>query len=241
MWRDQKMTKKSQFVCYVCNHYFLQMFFILFFSDFNWFLIENKYMVDIWYPKIYIANSVTTQSLVSHTDATILNQLWYNYLSNTLRYSVIFVAKVSCKLDFQSFPFDNHECDLLLRNWNGASYWIVLKSPTIYGLDDNGNDIEGKHFNITMTGNNKLDYRFWFESLPTTEYQDNGLKYSETGIKMIFERTQKSQIKIFGGYHETTAIFSILSLISFFIQPEVVPGRMEMLIILYLIQINRYS
>ena len=134
--------------------------------------------------------------MVSHTDATTLNSLWYNYLSPTpIRYNVIFVAKVSCKLDFQSFPFDNHECDLLLRNWNGASYWIVLKSPTIYGLDDNGNDIEGKHFNITMTGNNKLDYRFRFESLPTTEYQDNGLKYSETGIKMIFKELRKAKLK----------------------------------------------
>ena len=197
-------------------------------------------MVDIWYPKIYIANSVTIQSLVSNTDATILNDLWYNYLSHTLRYNVIFVAKVSCKLDFQSFPFDNHECDLILRNWSGASYRIVLKSPTIYGLDEDGKEIAGKYFNITTNSNNKLDYKFQFESLPMAEYQDREFKFSETGIKMIFERTQKSQTKIFGGYHATTAIFAVLSLISFFIQPEVVPGRMGMLIILYLIQINMY-
>ena len=195
----------------------------------------------MWYPKIYIANSVTVQSLVSHTDETTLNSLWYNYLSPTpIRYNVIFVAKVSCKLDFQSFPFDNHKCDLILRNWNGASYRTVLKSPTIYGLDENGKEIEGKYFNITTTGNHKLDYKFQFESLPTAEYQDNGYKYSETRIKMIFERTEKSRTKIFGGYHATTAIFAILSLLSFFIQPEVVPGRMGMLIILYLIQINMY-
>ena len=42
------------------------------------------------------------------------------------------------------------------------------------------------------------------------EYQDKGFKFSETGIKMIFERTQKSQTKIFGGYHATTAIFAVL-------------------------------
>ena len=39
----------------------------------------------------------------------------------------------------------------------------------------------------------------------------------------------------------TTAIFAILSLLSFSIQPDIVPGRMGMLIILYLIQINTYN
>ena len=197
-------------------------------------------MLDIWYPKIYIANSITIQSLVSHRNPKMLNSLWYSYPTKSLRYSVIFVTKVSCKLDFQSFPFDNHKCDLILKNWVGGSYRIVLKSPSIYGLDKNGQEVEGKYFNITTTGNNRLNYKFRFESLPTTEFQDDGHTYSETRIKMIFERTEKSRTKIFGGYHATTAIFSILSLISFFIQPEVVPGRMGMLIILYLIQINMY-
>ena len=195
-------------------------------------------MLDIWYPKIYIANSITIQSLVSHRNSKMLNSLWYSYPTKYLRYSVIFVTKVSCKLDFQTFPFDNHECDLILKNWVGGSYRIVLKSPSIYGLDENGQEVEGKYFNIT--GNNRLNYKFRFESLPTTEFQDDGHKYSETRIKMIFERTEKSRTKIFGGYHATTAIFSILSLISFFIHPEVVPGRMGMLIMLYLIQINMY-
>ena len=197
-------------------------------------------MVDIWYPRIYVGNSVTIQSLVSHSNPKILKSLWYHYQNHTVRYSVIFITKVSCKLDFRTFPFDYHKCDLILKNWVGGSYRVVLKSPSIYGLDENRNEVEGKYSNVTLTGNNRLNYKFRFESLPTTEFQDDGHKYSETRIKMIFERTEKSRTKIFGGYHATTAIFSILSLISFFIQPEVVPGRMGMLIILYLIQINMY-
>ena len=232
------MTKKSKFVWYLCNHYFYN--FYTFFSNINWFLIEKEDMEDIWYPEIYIANSVTVQILISHTDPKIINRLWYHYPNHTLRYSGIFVTKVSCKLDFQSFPFDNHECDLILRNWIGGSHRITLKSPSIYGFDENGKEVKRKYFNMTTTGTNRLNYKFQFESLPTTELQDDGYKYSETRIKMIFERTEKSRTKIFGGYHATTAIFSILSMISFFIQPEAVPGRMGMLIMLYLIQINMY-
>ena len=72
-------------------------------------------------------------------------------------------------------------------------------------------------------------------------FLDDGNEYSQTQIKMTFKRTGKSRTKIFGGYHATTAIFALLSLLSFFIQPDAVPGRMGMLIMLYLIQINAYK
>ena len=56
-----------------------------------------------------------------------------------------------------------------------------------------------------------------------------------------FKRTKRSRNRIFTRFHVTTAIFAILSLLSFSIQPDVVPGRMGMLIMLYLIQINTYN
>ena len=60
-------------------------------------------------------------------------------------------------------------------------------------------------------------------------------------VKLEFERTKRSRNRIFTGYHVTTAIFAILSLLSFSIQTDTVPGRMGMLITLYLIQINTYN
>ena len=39
----------------------------------------------------------------------------------------------------------------------------------------------------------------------------------------------------------TTGIFSALSFVSYFIPPEIVPGRMGMLITLFLILINSYN
>ena len=48
-----------------------------------------------------------------------------------------------------------------------------------------------------------------------------------TQVKIDFHRSEKSRKKIFGGYHVTTATFSLLSLISFFIHPDVVPGMVK--------------
>ena len=61
---------------------------------------------------------------------------------------------------------------------------------------------------------------------------------------VIFEmspRTDKSRKKIFGSYHASTGIFAGLSLVSYFIPPDIVPGRMGMLITLFLILINSYN
>ena len=60
-------------------------------------------------------------------------------------------------------------------------------------------------------------------------------------IRMNMTRTEKSRRKLFGGYHLTTGIFAGLSLVSYFIPPDIVPGRMGMLITLYLSLINSYN
>ena len=57
---------------------------------------------------------------------------------------------------------------------------------------------------------------------------------------MRFERTRKSRSKLLS-YYITSAVFSVLSLISYSIKIDIVPGRMGMLTVLYLIQINTYS
>ena len=57
---------------------------------------------------------------------------------------------------------------------------------------------------------------------------------------MRFERTRKSRNKLLS-YHITSAIFSLLSLISYSIKIDSVPGRMGMLMVLYLIQINTHT
>ena len=128
------------------------------------------------------------------------------------------------------------------NNWIGANYRIIFGKPRIYtndGFYTEGKEIGGNEFELKTDG--RLDYDFKFESLPSHTFIDSGFEYALAQVKIDFKRTDKSRTEIFGGYHATTAIFSILSLLSFFINPDVVPGRMGMLIMLYLIQINTYN
>ena len=58
---------------------------------------------------------------------------------------------------------------------------------------------------------------------------------------MDFKRNDKSRSEIFSRYHGQTETFSLLSLISFSINQDDVSGRMGLLVLLYLIQINLYK
>ena len=92
-----------------------------------------------------------------------------------------------------------------------------------------------------MKSNGRLKYDFEFKALPPSVFSDFGHEYSNAKLEIKFERTEKSRSKIFGGYYMESEIFAILSLISFFIHSDSVPGRMGMLIMLYLIQIDTYN
>ena len=80
-----------------------------------------------------------------------------------------------------------------------------------------------------------------FKALPASSFVDYGIEFSMAQIRINFNRNRVSRNKIFSGYHVTTATFALLSLISFSMERDVVPGRMGMLIILYLMQINTYN
>ena len=89
-------------------------------------------------------------------------------------------------------------------------------------LDKNGIEIGGLQFSYPKSG--RLDYSFNLKSLPNTVYQEKGNNYSLAQVKLNFGRNEKSQAEILSGYHITTGIFAFLSLISFFINIDAVPG-----------------
>ena len=188
----------------------------------------------MWVPQIFIGNSVRSLDLIK------FDHMWYFYPKKMVKYTMILTPKISCNLDFHAFPFDSHECTLDLKNWISTSYRISLNSPKIYTNDNNGKEIGGQELKITKN-HGKLDYNFGFKTLPSSVYVDGGYEYSLAQVKMFFQRTEKSRLKIFGGYHLTTTIFALLSLLSFSIQLDIVAGRMGMLLTLYLIHINTYN
>lgn len=84
-------------------------------------------------------------------------------------------------------------------------------------------------------------YSFQFESMEPSVFHENGFNYSMSEIKIRFQRTSQGRSKIFSSYHVTTGAFTLLSFVSFLIQPEQVAGRMGLLVSLSLVMINSYN
>ena len=95
--------------------------------------------IDVWYPKVFIGNSIKSLNLVSFgKDANNINVLWYHYPDHRLRYYVKFIVTISCDLHFHTFPFDSHECIVDLKNWLGMVNEVTLNSLKIFTDDENG-------------------------------------------------------------------------------------------------------
>ena len=125
-----------------------------------------------------------------------------------------------------------------IKNWIGWNKVVRLNSPKLTTVSEDGIEIMN---NTISKSNQGLNYDFKFESMPSKTFPVNGYPYSMTQIRMNLTRTKESRRKIFGAYHGSTVIFAAISLVSYFIPPDVVPGRMGMLITLYLILINSYN
>ena len=152
----------------------------------------------------------------------------------------MFITTISCDFDFLAYPFDSHECIIKIKNWLGATYRLLLNMPILYNLAPDGSEV--KQDGIAQKKAEKTNYDMEFLALNLTQFRDvDTFNYSMARIKMFLHRKDKARNKIFNTFHVSSGIFALLSLVSLFIHPDSVPGRMGILITLYLIMINTYN
>ena len=85
-----------------------------------------------------------------------------------------------------------------------------------------------------------LDYRIHFKALKPedTHYMAIGMNYSTAGFEIILSRKMSFYIIT---YYLPSGLFVVVSWISFLIPPDIVPGRMALLITLFLVLINIFN
>ena len=74
--------------------------------------------------------------------------------------------------------------------------------------------------NLQKVQQSRLPFKITMESLEEFPIFEDGYNYSFTGIKLVFRRNNLSLLT--GGFYFPTLVFSLLSLLSFAIKPEVV-------------------
>ena len=82
-----------------------------------------------------------------------------------------------------------------------------------------------------------LSFSVFYINYRVLIYQELG-NFSITGIEISFKRHKFKYIYV---YYLPSGLFVVVSWVSFLIPPEVIPGRMAMLITLFLVLINIFN
>ena len=188
----------------------------------------DEEMNPLWKSLTHYTNAHTVSLRLKMWTATIeasKNQVWFKQI-------IIYKLKFACSMDFSNYPFDSHLCTWRIRNLIENNESVQLVVDFVQEETKNVSGTVQEPLQI-MSPNVQFDIEVF--ALPSdTEYSDGELK----SIALIqFKLTRKAQIleQLFTGYFAPMGFFALLSLISYLIKPEIVPGRMGMLTVLFLI------
>jgi hypothetical protein len=178
----------------------------------------------LWTPDIYIRDmkSLQTNSILSK----FAGLLPFN--ESSLYYSEEAIITLWCPMRFDTYPFDSHYCTMKIGSYLHSDNFMLFSTPVLEYDDTNKSVI--------------LD--FTAEIYPLEEAdtwirgRKNVVNYSMAGFKM---RLHRNSLKYVINYYLPSAMFVVVSWVSFLIPPEVIPGRMAMLVTLFLVLVNLFS
>lgn len=145
-----------------------------------------------------------------------------------IKYDTKATIEISCQMNFDMYPFDSHNCSFQVGSYFYDNNLMTCSSefsdPTLES------DFVGRSLQHAITWKNISKSR-QIVTLTSGKYAACGF---EIGLK------RKHEPLVFQVYIPCI-LFVTVSWISFIIDPKVVPGRMSLLVILFLVIINTFN
>ena len=144
------------------------------------------------------------------------SSFWFQNSTGHFVYAERLKVQLFCPFQFDKFPFDKHACNLTLISEHD-NFAVKLtdaivhyngQQETRYGMDAIKMKSEILPFEIKLSG------------LEAFTIEIDGFKYVSSGLTIHLHR--KTLGALAGSFYGPTAIFAILSMISFQIDPDVV-------------------
>ena len=186
--------------------------------------INLELIKDIWLPNIFIYN------LKTYKEITVLDKLaglWISADKNIL-YSQATHITFICPMRFDNFPMDTQVCKFQVGSYSYNDNVMRFRTEKTGYLSPTGNSLE-------------LDYDIKIGELKPedTFYSAASLgNFSLAGFEMVLHRHVSGYIITF---YLPSGLFVIVSWISFLIPFDVIPGRMTLLVTLFLVLVNIFN
>jgi len=174
----------------------------------------------LWYPEleIYGLETFTRQKVLKEMSGVRIMK------NKTINYELNVHITISCQMNFDDYPLDAHACQFQVGSYYDTQEVVMCKAHFIY--DENRQ--------------RSLQHLIQIEELPDyfkTVHLPSGV-YSAAGFQV---KLQRKQMQFVVQVYLPSAMFVIVSWVSFLVKPEVVPGRMAMLVTLFLVLINIFN
>ena len=183
------------------------------------------FVKDLWVPNILIYN------LKSYRVIDVLNQLAGLWItpSKQILYSQATHITFICPMRFDKFPLDKQTCKFTLGSYSYNDLKMVFKT------------LDAGYSAPKVSNSIALDYAITITKLkPQDTVLDYGNlgNYSLAGFEMVLHRYVSTYIIT---YYLPSGLFVIVSWISFLIPMDVIPGRMALLVTLFLVLVNIFN
>ena len=183
----------------------------------NWSFVPINYMNKFWYPDLDLQRmkKFETKKVLKDMASLKVNS------SKWLRYSARVDITLSCHMTFEDYPLDGQECPLLIGSYYSPIDIVNCTSELDY--NNNSQPMLHHHLDIEALRPSMLQYD-WGEQT-----------WATCGFNIVLHRTR---IQNLFEVYLTCTLLVIISWISFIIPPNIVPGRMGLLVITFLALIN---
>ena len=166
------------------------------------------------------------------------SKFYFNTKTNEGEFIENVKVTFSCNFSFQAYPFDEHYCLFnfgCVNAMHNKSQFNLLKISR-----ENGE--KSTSFDWFKVKNQHLTFDIWIQPMnESISYSYEHFGVSNTGVTIYLKRNMRMVKKLIGEFFLPTSIYACFSWISFFIKPDIVPGRMGLLVTLFLISSNVYN
>ena len=189
----------------------------------------SNYMKDVWVPEVSFSNSVEIEKAKGMKKSD-LKKLWYLFeMYNTyglMQFYETFTTEFTCKMKFDKFPYDQHNCTL-----NALSLSTNVKILQLY-LSSNGTFDKSHTIMLDSSG---WPFDVHGNPILSSKSYNGNVTYSLALVQLHLKRNSGQLESLMISFYIPSMAFCIFSQFSFFIKPENVSTNFELSLCLHLI------
>ncbi|XP_023343176.1 gamma-aminobutyric acid receptor subunit pi [Eurytemora carolleeae] len=185
--------------------------------------IDIKFINELWVPDVYVYFLKQINILTIFTKFAGL----FVVNGNEILYSQETHITFWCPMRFDNFPLDSQICKFKVGSYAYDEAKMQFSTSLLSYDDTIRNTI--LDYTVVLNPLGEDDKLFVWQSIGN---------YSLAGYEMVLQR---NSLKYLVNYYLPSGLFVLVSWVSFLIPPEIVPGRMTLLVTIFLVLINIFN